>query len=174
MLPNRLTRLGPVVKRNARQVVQSYGEIAPVAATGPQAVRSGDSADHHTYRQCMTTSEARHVSPATDQDRAIATLTIAFSSDPVARWFLSDPGRYLTYWAPFVRALAGEAFANGTADSIAGCGGVALWLPPDVGSDDEAMAAIATEAVPEPDQEEVFSVLGQMGDYHPSVIGTCP
>ena len=116
----------------------------------------------------MTTPEASGVTPATDEGRAIATLTIAFSSDPVARWFLSDAGRYLTYWPSFVTAIAGNAFAAGTADSIGDCGGVALWLPPDVGSDDEAMAAIAAEAVPEPDQEEVFGVLRQMGDYHPN------
>lgn len=74
----------------------------------------------------------------------------------------------MSYWPPFVSALAGKAFAHGTADSIDDGGGVALWLPPDVASDDEALAAIATEAVPEPDQEEVFSVLSQMGEYHPT------
>ena len=116
----------------------------------------------------MTTSEASRVTPTTDEGRAISTLTIAFSGDPVARWFLSDAGAYLTYWPQFVSALAGNAFAAGTADSIGDCGGVALWLPPDVGSDDEAIAAITAEAVPEPDQEEVFSVLGQMGEYHPT------
>jgi GNAT superfamily N-acetyltransferase len=116
----------------------------------------------------MTTSEASRVTPTTDEGRAIATLTIAFSSDPVARWVLPDAGRYLTYWPQFVSALAGNAFANGTADSIGDCGGIALWLPPDVGSDDEAMATIAAEAVPESDQEEVFSVMGQMGEYHPA------
>lgn len=115
----------------------------------------------------MKSQETSGVTLTTDEDRAIATLTIAFSSDPVARWFLSDASRYLTYWPPFVKALAGNAFAAGTADSISDCGAVALWLPPDVGSDDEAMEAIAAEAVPEPDQEEVFSVIGQMGDYHP-------
>ena len=44
----------------------------------------------------MTTQEASGVTPTTDEDGAIATLTIAFSSGPVARWFLSDAGRYLT------------------------------------------------------------------------------
>jgi GNAT superfamily N-acetyltransferase len=116
----------------------------------------------------MTTHEAARVTLTTDEVRAIATLTIAFGSDPVARWFLPDAGRYLTYWPPFVTAFAGKAFAAGSADSIGDCGGVALWLPPDVAADDEAMAAIASEAVPEPEQEEVFGVLGQMGDYHPT------
>jgi GNAT superfamily N-acetyltransferase len=120
------------------------------------------------YRHCMTTQEASGVTPTTDEDGAIATLTIAFSSDPVARWFLPDAGGYLTYWPPFVRAFAGSALTSGTADSIADCGGVALWLPPDVEPDNKAMAAIAAEVVPESDHEEVFGVLGQMGDYHPA------
>ena len=116
----------------------------------------------------MTTQDAGGVTPTSDEDRAIATLTIAFSSDPVARWFLPDADRYLTYWPPFVAAFAGNAFAAGTADSIGDCGGIALWLPPDVGPDDEAMAAIAVDAVPESDHEAVFGVLGQMGDFHPA------
>ncbi|OBJ58331.1 GNAT family N-acetyltransferase [Mycobacterium asiaticum] len=116
----------------------------------------------------MRTSEASRVTPTTDERSAIATLTIAFSSDPVARWFLPDASRYLTYWPQFVSALAGNAFVAGTADSVSDCAGVALWLPPDVGSDDEAMASIAVEAVPDHNQEEVFGVLGQMGEYHPT------
>jgi ribosomal protein S18 acetylase RimI-like enzyme len=116
----------------------------------------------------MTVRGASEVSPTAEEDRAIATLTVAFSSDPIARWFLSDAGRYLTYWPKVIKALGGNAFGAGTADSISDHGGVALWLPPDVGFDDEAMGAIATEAVPEPDQEEVFGLLEQMGDYHPT------
>ena len=115
----------------------------------------------------MAVRGASDVTPTTDEDTAIATITIAFSSDPIARWFLPDPARFLTYWPQTVKALGGNAFAAGTADSISDCGGVALWLPPDVGSDDEAMAAIASEAVPESDQEEVFGLLEQMGEYHP-------
>jgi GNAT superfamily N-acetyltransferase len=116
----------------------------------------------------VTTQEASGVTPTTDEDRAIATLTIAFSSDPVARWFLPDAALYLTYWPPFVKAFAGNALTVDTADSIADYSGIALWLPPDVGPDDEAMATIATEAVPESDHEEVFGVLEQMGEYHPT------
>lgn len=120
------------------------------------------------YRHCMTTPEASGVTNTTDEGRAIATLTIAFSSDPVARWVFPDADRYLTYWPRFVSALAANAFAAGTADSIDDCGGVAIWLPPGLGPDEEAMAAIVAEAVPEPDQPEVFDVMGQMGEYHPT------
>ena len=67
-----------------------------------------------------------------------------------------------------MKAFAGGAFAAGTADTIDDCGGVALWLPPGVESDEEAVGAIAAEAVPADDQEEVFAFLGQMGEFHPT------
>lgn len=116
----------------------------------------------------MTTPPASGVTPTTDESRAIATLTIAFSGDPVARWLLPDACRYLTYWPRFVGALAGHAFGAGTVDSVDDCGGIATWLPPGVGPDEEAMAAVVAEAVPEPDQEEVFDVMGQMNEHHPT------
>ena len=36
----------------------------------------------------MATDQQTNVSPATNEDRAIATITMAFSNDPVARWVL--------------------------------------------------------------------------------------
>lgn len=44
---------------------------------------------------------------------------------------------------------------------------MALWLPPGVSSDEEAMAALAQESVPPSEQEEVFGFPGQMPAYHP-------
>jgi len=79
---------------------------------------------------------------------------------------LKDSAQYLTYWPQVVRAFAGAAFAEATADSIAGCGGVALWLPPGVGSDEDAMGALVQEAVPADEHDEVFGVLGQMDEFH--------
>jgi GNAT superfamily N-acetyltransferase len=107
------------------------------------------------------------VSTTTEEDRAIATVTTAFANDAVTRWVLPDPHLYLTYWPQLVGAFAGAAFAGGTADSIDDHGGVALWLGPGVASDEEAMGALAVEAIPEAEQDEVFAFMGQMGEYHP-------
>jgi ribosomal protein S18 acetylase RimI-like enzyme len=114
----------------------------------------------------MATQKQHEVSATTDEDRAIATITMAFSDDPVARWFLPDPKRYLTYWPQVLRAFGGAAFAAGTADSVDDCGGVALWLPPEVAPDEETMGSLAVEAVPAEDQEEVFGFMEQMGEFH--------
>jgi hypothetical protein len=78
----------------------------------------------------MATEQQIDIPPATDEDRAIATVTMAFTNDPVARWVLRDPDLYLTYWPRVVKAYGAAAFAKGTADSIDDGGGVALWLPP--------------------------------------------
>jgi ribosomal protein S18 acetylase RimI-like enzyme len=107
------------------------------------------------------------ISPTTDEDRAIATLTMAFADDAVTRWVLRDPLLYLTYWPPLVKAFGGAAFAGGTADSIDDSSGIALWLAPGVAGDDEAMGALAAEAIPEAEQEEVFAFMGQMAEFHP-------
>ena len=114
------------------------------------------------------TAGAVEVSAASDEQRAVATITLAFSSDPIVRWAIPDPDAYLTHWPRFVRADGGGAFAEGTADSVDDLAGIALWLAPGVEPDEEAMGAILTEAVPAENQDEVFAVLGQMGDFHPS------
>ena len=116
----------------------------------------------------MATQQQIDVSPATDEDRAIATITMAFTNDPVARWVFRDANVYLTYCPGFVKAFGGAAFAKGSADSIDDCGGVALWLPPGVAPDEETMGAVAEEAVLAADQEEVFGFLRQMGEFHPT------
>jgi GNAT superfamily N-acetyltransferase len=116
----------------------------------------------------MTTQQQMKVAPPADEDRAIATITMAFSNDPVVRWVFRDADRYLTYWPRFVKVFGGGAFAKGTADSIDDCGGVALWLSPGVVLDEETIGAIVAEAVPAAEQEEVFTFLGQMGEFHPT------
>src|SRR5262245_49634336 len=107
------------------------------------------------------------VSATADQDRAIVTLTTAFANDAVTRWFMPDAHLYLTYWPRLTQLIAGEAFTSGTADEIADHAGVALWLAPGVSSDDDAIGALAAEAIPEAEQEDVFAFMLQIAEYHP-------
>jgi GNAT superfamily N-acetyltransferase len=116
----------------------------------------------------MVTSEQDSVVPATDEGRAIATITIAFSDDPVVRWAFPAAHDYLALWPGFVLAFAGAAFGRGTADSLDDHGGVAMWLPPDVTSDEDAMGEILSEAMPADQHDELFAFLEQMDDFHPS------
>ena len=45
--------------------------------------------------------------------------------------------------------------------------GAALWLPPDVHPDEEALAALIEETVADPVRKEVFAVIEQMASHHP-------
>jgi GNAT superfamily N-acetyltransferase len=103
-----------------------------------------------------------------EQERALATLALAFSADPIVRWFLPDPHNYLTYFIPISRAFGGRAFEHGSAYGVDGYFGTALWLPPGVSPDDEAMGALLDEAPHGPDAEEASAFMKQMASYHPS------
>lgn len=104
----------------------------------------------------------------TERDRAKATLTLAFAGDPIVRWFLQDPHAYVSYWPRIVEAFAGAAFENGTAAAVDGYAGVALWFPPGVHSDDDALAALIDECAADRARPDLDGFFGQMGDLHPS------
>ena len=49
-----------------------------------------------------------------EQDRAFATLVVAFVADPVERWLYPDAHQYLTHFPAFLSAFGGKAFAEKT------------------------------------------------------------
>lgn len=102
-----------------------------------------------------------------DADKVVATITLAFATDPAARWSLPDPEAYLTHFPTIVRAFGGRAFEHGTAHEVDGFGGAALWLPPGVGPDEEALGAFLEEGVSASLRDEVDAVLEQMDERHP-------
>jgi ribosomal protein S18 acetylase RimI-like enzyme len=115
----------------------------------------------------MTIQQQISVTSTTDEDGVIATITTAFTNDPVLRWIFRAANHYLTYWPKFVKVFAGGAFAQGTVDSVDECAGVAMWLPPGIASDEEAMGAVTADAVPAAEQAAVFAFFDQMGEFHP-------
>lgn len=106
--------------------------------------------------------------PAKAKEKAVATLTLAFSTDPMARWSLPDPQQYLTYFPQLVRAFGGNSFEQGTAHQMAGFAAVALWLTPGCEPDHEALMTIMTEAMPASHQPEAARIFEQMAQFHPS------
>ncbi|WP_046868734.1 GNAT family N-acetyltransferase [Microvirga massiliensis] len=102
-----------------------------------------------------------------DERRVIDTLVLAFSTDPAARWMYPEPERYLRNFSEFVQAFGGRAFDYGTAHLTQDALGAAMWLPPGVHPDDEAVTNLIQRTVPERDQESLFVVFDQMGRYHP-------
>lgn len=102
-----------------------------------------------------------------DQPRLIATMSLAFSTDPAVRWMYPEPESYLAYFPQFVTAFGGRAFECGTAHFIGDGQAAALWLPPGVEPDEAALMSLFERTVPEQDQEILFAIFEQMGNYHP-------
>jgi ribosomal protein S18 acetylase RimI-like enzyme len=100
-------------------------------------------------------------------DQAIATVVLAFSADPVARWFYPDPHQYLLHLPNFVRAFAGKAIEHNSAYHVDGYQGAALWLPPDVHPDEDALVVLVQRTIPEENQQEIVAFIEQMDSYHP-------
>jgi len=101
-------------------------------------------------------------------EHAVSVLTLAFSADPPPRWIFSDPYQYVTCFPEFVRAFGGRAFEHNAADSLDGCSAVALWLPPGVKPDEEALIGLIQRTVSESLLEDAFSIFDQMGGFHPA------
>lgn len=100
-------------------------------------------------------------------EAAFAVIVLAFGSDPAARWPWPRPADYLVNMPLLARAFGGKSFALGTADGIDGLAGVALWLPPGVTSDEEAMGALIERTAPASMQQDAAGVGEQMAGFHP-------
>jgi ribosomal protein S18 acetylase RimI-like enzyme len=104
---------------------------------------------------------------AADAGKAIATVTLAFAADPVVRWFFPHAKSHVKYFPRILQAHAGRAFERQSVHAVEGFRGVAIWLPPGVHPDEEAMGALIDEAIPVDRQAEIFAILEQMGAGHP-------
>jgi ribosomal protein S18 acetylase RimI-like enzyme len=110
----------------------------------------------------------RKTTPA-DEAAAIATVVLAFSTDPVARWCWPDPQQYLEYMPGFIKAFAGGAFEHGGAFCSDDHAGAALWLPPNVHSDEEALGDITQRTLSDEIRDDLSAVFEQLAGYHPAV-----
>lgn len=115
-----------------------------------------------------TLSLSARTTTASDADRTVGVIVLAFSTDPVARWTFPDPHQFLTHFPAGVRAFGGKAFAHGTGHHLSGFTGAALWLPPGVLPDKEELGAVLQAGVAGSRLPDVFAVLERMGSYHPA------
>jgi ribosomal protein S18 acetylase RimI-like enzyme len=102
-----------------------------------------------------------------DQDSAVDTVVLAFAADPIARWCWPDAHQYLTAMPRFTVAFGGAAFKHGSAHCTADYAGAALWLPPNVHSDEETLGQIVEQTSSPAIRGDLFTMLEQMGKYHP-------
>ena len=114
--------------------------------------------------------ETNAVRTATEADEipVIDTIVLAFAADPVARWVYPEPRSYLASMPSFTQAFGGGAFSHKGAHCTEGYAGAALWLPPNVHSDEEALGEIMESTVSASTRGDLFAVLEQMAECHPT------
>jgi ribosomal protein S18 acetylase RimI-like enzyme len=102
-----------------------------------------------------------------DRRRAIDTIVLAFATDPVLRWFYSEPWRYLAHYGDFVETFGGQAFDEGSAWMIGDFRATAIWLSPASRLDDDAIVRHLDSTVAPEKLGDLLEVLGQMDAGHP-------
>lgn len=100
-------------------------------------------------------------------EAATSVVTLAFSTDPVARWMYPDPDQYLQHFPQFIRAFAGKSFEKGTAYLAPDFAGAALWLSPGVEPNEDALIGLFWESTSSEVQKDLFPLFEQMGAAHP-------
>ncbi|MGD9881696.1 MAG: GNAT family N-acetyltransferase [Reyranella sp.] len=112
------------------------------------------------------TTLAVDAATAAEEAAVVDTLMLAFASDPATRWTWPDPSAYLRAFPRFARAFGGAAFAHGSAFRL-GTAGAALWLPPGIGPDDQAMMALMQATASPESMIDGMQVMQQMASCHP-------
>ncbi|MGF1704029.1 GNAT family N-acetyltransferase [Photobacterium makurazakiensis] len=103
--------------------------------------------------------------PVSEQPKVIASIVMGFADDPTARWCWPDVDTYLKVMPQWSKASGDEAFKHGTALYKSGCG--ALWLPPDVTSDDARMDALIKTTMTEKQQDTVAVLFEKLTPFEP-------
>jgi GNAT superfamily N-acetyltransferase len=103
-----------------------------------------------------------------DITRAKDILLGAFTDDPPVRWIYADLEQYLTCFPQFIEAFAGRAFTNHSAFFAEEDRGVALWFPPGVEPDEQAVEAVLERTVVPERLATMGQVFEQMDRFHPT------
>ncbi|SIN83865.1 Acetyltransferase (GNAT) family protein [Parasphingorhabdus marina DSM 22363] len=105
---------------------------------------------------------------APDQrQRFMHTIILGFATDPLVRFSTPGADVYLEGFAEFMTLFGGRAFDHEGAWIANDGQAVALWLPPGVEPDGDAMMELLPGLVPEENQDDMFGVFEGMDSYHP-------
>lgn len=103
----------------------------------------------------------------TETDAVLDLLTLAFASDPCARYAWPAPAEYLRAFPRLALALGGRGLEHDAAFVTGAFEGAALWLPPGVVPDADALGALIEDTLSGERQAVIGEVAAQMDKFHP-------
>ena len=102
-----------------------------------------------------------------DESAVFDVITLAFAADPMTRWAVPNPARYLSVMPKVARAFGGNGFAHGSVFITEGGAGAAMWLPPGVGPDSETLGSLLMEGASESMLPDMEAIMTKMEEVHP-------
>jgi GNAT superfamily N-acetyltransferase len=102
-----------------------------------------------------------------EENAVTGAIIAAFLTDPLVRWLLPEAHRYFATMPGLIRGFAGAAFANESAYHVGAYAGAALWLPPGIHFDEEALTSLFHRNLAKDKVENAFAFFEEMGKYHP-------
>ncbi len=112
------------------------------------------------------TSDVGIATPS-EEEHVLEALSLAFCADPGVRWYFPTPPQYYQYFPEFSMAYGGKAFDHETAFYIGEFVGAALWLPPDVQPDTEAIVGVMQAALSEEKLALIAEFIERVESCHP-------
>jgi ribosomal protein S18 acetylase RimI-like enzyme len=130
---------------------------------------SAEPAEEMTLQMSSTDSHPVlfRISSRAEADRVLSCVTLGFAADPVARWLYPEPASFLAHFPRVLELFAGRAFEHSAAYRNDDFTAAALWLPPGVHSEEEALSSWFAITVAEEKLARVFSLFEQMDRYQP-------
>jgi len=112
-------------------------------------------------------SIATHSARLDEMPQVVSTIVAAFITDPFARFVWPSPHEYLRSGPLFIREFAGGSFERGSAYVSADFSGAALWLPPGVYPNGDALEKVVRDTAQPERLDEVLLTLQGMEQSHP-------
>lgn len=103
-----------------------------------------------------------------DRDTVVATLVAAFADDSAVRMLYPTDLEYADHFPGFMQAFGGRAFDAGAVDVTADGGGVALWFPPGLEPDGDAVIAHMEATMPVDRLAALIPGMEMQGVMHPA------
>jgi GNAT superfamily N-acetyltransferase len=103
-----------------------------------------------------------------EMPQTVSCIVAAFITDPLARFAWPSPHDYLRAMPLATREFGGGSFEHGSAYVSADFRGAALWLPPGVHPNAEALERVFRDTAKPEHQNDLLSTFEKMGEWHPN------